>query len=378
MISGQIMFIDFMPPRVTDDVRISDPRDVDITALRHAVREGARVFVGFIKGDAPSISFLKPVIDEVTFLDLDSDRAPISGLRLLDRATKLRYLGLPRRIGTDHVNLSELPELTYFAGPVRRQVESVLENPNLKDIVLYGALPKKSLAVAAPVQSLSLSSPGAAGVMPLLKDPSALTQILIDSARSFDVGVLRRFGNLRTIAMRECKAVTGIAALREFTRLEWLEASNVSSEEDWGVLNYVCAPHAHIAVEPKPPLSWRRAWKARGWWVNTDDDLGEEELARFGVVRVLRDLADGWAEVRVQDLSAFDDTVYSAGGPAKANGQAIEKILRALIKPEFGDLSGVEYDSESSMMSVLFSNDDAAVRLARLLDEATFATEKSD
>lgn len=209
-----------------------------------------------------SLDFLLPVVDLLPSLRIPTvDR--IHDAQVLERAVNLHTLVLNCR-GRLAVDLSSLPRLRAFEGRTTAGTVSVLSNPHLEYLEIYGPLPKSAPPVRGPVSHVRQFGPSVSLLD--FEQPGAVREVERTGAREFDLDLLSELNNLTYFRLERCSEVRNLHTLNSLPHLEHVVFQKCTSAESWE--SFPSVPKAIIAnVQPPVSVPFAVNQRRRGWAV---------------------------------------------------------------------------------------------------------------
>lgn len=328
----------------------------DVAELRAANDSEMRITL--TEGDGPksvtSLDFLEPVIAEIRDLWVNTQNR-ITGLEVLRRAENLRSLSFEVGSFETQVDLSGLPRLEEYYGVVKRSVASVLQNPNLRFLRVYGAIPKSFSRVAGAVERFDQYGGRSQSELPVFAQPGAMRSVTRVGAARFDLGQLSEMTGLEKLEISGCDDVVGLAGLSAFSELVDVTFKGSKTQERWEDLPLVRKGFLND-VSPFPSVEFLEERRAAGWIV---------PMASEGVpVAALTVDEAGDGESWGVYMSRFDDLaeavdLLDGSVPGGLEGEALILGVVAELQGD-GEVLVPEPDSEGSFTAVYFPNREQA------------------
>lgn len=336
--------------------------DVDVYELRAAVDAGKSISVvgGSGASSTTSLAFLAPIVSELRDLRLGTSNR-ITDLDTLAGAHNLRSFQFVVGRCAENLDLSQFPHLEAFEGDITRSVASILRNPGLRFLRVWGAIPKSFARVTAPIEVFDQEGARSQIALPEFAHPEAMTRLSRRGPAQFDLGQLSAMTNLATLSITNCPDVSGLGALAELPSLADLEFKGVGTSESWDLLPRV--PEAFMVdLAPSPPASLLAAWRAAGWLVPLGPEPDDAEEI------VVDDAGDGesWGVFmsRFESLAASVDALEGAVAGGR-HGELLVLSAVAELRAQGATLDP-EPDSEGDFTAVYFPTREQAEQVASL------------
>ncbi|MFK3676203.1 hypothetical protein ACI2IP_00645 [Microbacterium sp. NPDC090218] len=323
----------------------------DVGELRAAIDAGMSIsiFSGPVpKSQTTSLSFLAPVIGELRDLSLIS-AGRFTDLEVLNGATNLRSLNYEVGPSRDRVDLAGLPRFEEFTGVLTRTVASVVENPGLRFLSIYGPKPAPFARVVGPVEIFSFVGARSQTVLPVFEHPKAMRSMTRVSPSRFDLAQLGEMTGLTEIKVGACDDVVGLSAMALLPKLNSVTFQYCGTAERWEDVPRV-AEGFLMAVSPFPSVAFLEERRAAGWIV---PQLWEGEPVEALTVDESAD-GEGWGVY----MSRFDDLadaveLLDGSAPDGLHGESLILGVVAELNKEGARLDA-EPDSEGSFTAVYF------------------------
>lgn len=336
--------------------------DVDLDEVRAAIEAGMVISLEGGSGtrSTTSLAFLAPVVPILTDLRIHTPNT-VTDVDVLASAIKLRALQFSVGKCADIVDFSQLPHLEIFDGVVTRTVASVLRNPRLRMLSVYGAIPKSFARVAGPIEFFDQEGGRSQTTLPEFAQPEAMTKLARRGPAQFDLAQLTGMTNLQDLELTLCDDATGLAVLGQLPKLS-KQLKAVRTRESWSDLPDI--PWAFvIELSPTPSEDLLTKWRSTGWIVHIDPPTptGEEV--------VVDDAGDGesWGLYinRFDGLAAAVDALHAT----VASGIHGERLVLGAIAElrTQGVTLDPEPDSESGLTAIYFPTRDQAEHVANLV-----------
>lgn len=337
--------------------------DLEIDEVRAAIDAG--MVIALEGGNGPrsttSLAFLAPVIPILTDLRVATSNT-VTDVDVLADAVKLRALQFIAGKCADVVDFSHLPHLEIFDGDVTRTVASVLRNPHLRSLSVYGAIPKSFARVAGPVEFFDQEGGRSQITLPEFAQPEAMTKLARRGPAQFDLTQLTQMTNLRELELTLCDDVSGLPALGQLPNLSKVRLKEVGTRESWNELPDL--PWAFVLdLSPTPSDALLTKWRSAGWLIHIDPPTppGEEV--------VVDDAGDGesWGLYvnRFDGLAAAVDILHRTVASGIHGEQLVLGAIAELRTQ--GATLNPEPDSESGLTAVYFPTHDQAEQVAALV-----------
>lgn len=336
--------------------------DVSIDELRAAVDADLRLSIVGGSGTATTTSLarLAPLIPELRDLQLATANR-ITGLDVLSGARNLRSFEFTVGQCADVLDLSLLPRLEEFRGDIKRGVSSVLRNPGLRFLQVWGAIPKSFARVTAPVEYFEQEGGRSQITLPEFAHPEAIRRLERRGPAQFDLGQLSAMTNLTELEVTSCNEVSALSVLSELPKLSKLRFKGVGTGEPWDLVPALSWAFL-IDLSPYPSSEVVARWRAAGWIVPDDAYSSDAEEI------VVDDAGDGesWGVFmsRFESLAASVDELEGtvAGG---RHGELLVLSAVAELRAQGATLDP-EPDSEGDSTAVYFPTREQAEQVATL------------
>lgn len=336
--------------------------EVGIDELRAAVDAGLSISIvgGSGTGSTTSLAFLEPIIPVVRDLRLWTSNQ-VTELDVLAGAHNLRTLHYVVGRCSEVLDLSGLRQLEAFDGDITRSVASVLRNPSLRLLRVWGAIPKSYAHVVGPIEVYEQEGGRSQVTLPEFAHPGAMTRLSRRGAAQFDLSEVSAMMNLVKLEITNCKDLSGLSVLADLSKLANLQLKGVGTRERWDLVPDV--PSAFMLdLSPHPSASLLASWRAAGWLVPDDPQPSQTEEI------FVDEAGDGesWGVFmsRFEGLAAAVEALegIAAGG---RHGELL--ILGAVTELRAGGATlNPEPDSEGDYAAVYFPTRDQAEQVATL------------
>lgn len=280
----------------------------DIDELRAASEAKMRITIHAGRGprSVTSLAFLAPIIGEVRDLRIGTVNR-ITDVEVLNGARRLRSLSFAVGSCDGRLELSDIPQLEEFRGPVTRAVSSVLKNPALRFLEVEGPVPKSFALVAGPIENYKQEGGRFQAELPAFAQPRAMRSLSRIGPVAFDFGQVSEMTELVDLEVSLCKDLVGLSKLSRLRSLARLTLKGVATRERWEDLPAVRWGFMND-VSPVPSKEFLAERRQMGWRVPaaprdpepalTVDEAGDGEswgvfLSRFDDLAEAVDLLNG-------------------------------------------------------------------------------------
>jgi hypothetical protein len=343
----------------------TDDLVTDVDELRAAI--GAGMGITIFSGPAPksdtSLAFLAPLIDEVRDLSLNST-GRFTDVEVLNEATNLRSLNYEVNPNRGRIDLENLPRLEEFTGILTPTVASVVRNPGLRFLSVYGPAPKSFPRVVGPVEIFELNGGRSLTSLPVFEQPEAMQSMTRIGPSRFDLAELAEMTELTKVEVSACDDVIGLSRLALLPKLNRLTFKGCTTQKRWEDLPPVQDGFL-MTISPLPTREFLEERRAAGWIVPLPS---EEPSAEALTVDESGD-GESWGVY----MSRFDDLAEAVDQldgsvPGGLHGELLILSVVAELKSQ-GVLLDPEPDSEGSFTAVYFPDQEQAEQVfARVRD----------